>query len=211
MSLMKTRTAKLILENGNIWVSLRDLPLSWLATCFLVKKIKQRLPMAENHLVQVKELFHRYDSDSDNSLSLNELFILLEDIGNQITSLPATAQVASQQGKYLGKKLHRISLAPDLPPPQDAPSLYPSYGVLHALSDEAFSAPFNYFHLGTLAYIGNGAVFDFGKYSYMGGLAAMYAWRSTYWNEQLSPRTRALVMIDWIIRCVIICTNLKNY
>jgi NADH dehydrogenase FAD-containing subunit len=36
----------------------------------------------------------------------------------------------------------------------------------------------------------------------MGGLAAMYAWRSIYWNEQVSARTRALLMIDWIIRCV---------
>jgi NADH dehydrogenase FAD-containing subunit len=166
--------------------------------------------MAEDQLVQVKEIFQLYDSDSDNTLSLNELFILLEDVGNQITSLPATAQVASQQGKYLGKKLHRISHAPDLPAPQDTPSLPPSHGVLHALSDEAFSAPFKYLHLGSLAYIGNAAVFDFGKYSFMGGLVAMYAWRSIYWNEQVSPRTRALLMIDWIIRCVIICMSLKT-
>lgn len=34
----------------------------------------------------------------------------------------------------------------------------------------------------------------------MGGLVAMYAWRSVYWSEQVSFRTRALLMIDWIIR-----------
>lgn len=161
----------------------------------MVKKIKKRIPMAADHLVKVKELFQLYDSDSDNSLSLNELLKLLEEIGNRITSLPATAQVASQQGKYLGKKLHKIAHAPDSPTPEDA-----SHGVPHALSDETFSAPFKYFHLGSLAYIGNAAVFDFGKYSFMGGLVAMYAWRSIYWNEQVSPRTRALLMIDWIIR-----------
>jgi len=166
--------------------------------------------MAEDHLVQVKELFQLYDSDSDNSLSLNELFILLEEVGRQITSLPATAQVASQQGKYLGKKLHRIAHHPDFPTPQDTPSLPPSHGVLHTLSDEMLSAPFKYLHLGSLAYIGNAAVFDFGKYSFMGGLVAMYAWRSIYWNEQVSPRTRALLMIDWIIRCVIISMGLKT-
>lgn len=54
--------------------------------------------------------------------------------------------------------------------------------------------------MGCFSYIGNAAVFDLGKYSYMGGLAAMYAWRSVYWNEQVSTRTRALLMIDWIIR-----------
>jgi NADH dehydrogenase len=30
--------------------------------------------------------------------------------------------------------------------------------------------PFTYHHLGSLAYIGNAAVFDFGEYSFMGGL-----------------------------------------
>ena len=35
------------------------------------------------------------------------------------------------------------------------------------------------------------------------GLAAMYAWRSVYWSEQVSMRTRALLMIDWVVRCVL--------
>ena len=33
---------------------------------------------------------------------------------------------------------------------------------------------------------------------------AMYAWRSVYWSEQVSTRTRALLMIDWIIRYVLL-------
>ena len=156
----------------------------------IVKKIKERVPMAGDHLVQVKELFQLYDSDADNSLSLNELLRLLEEIGSRITSLPATAQVAAQQGKYLGKKLHKISGATNL---SSSPPIRP-------LADEAVSQPFKYFHLGTLAYVGNAAVFDFGQYSLMGGLIAMYAWRSVYWNEQVSTRTRALLMIDWIVR-----------
>lgn len=102
-----------------------------------------------------------------------------------------TAQVASQQGKYLGKKLGRLAS---------------KHEVLEANSvkdlDEAVSGPFRYRHLGNLAYIGNAAVFDWGKLSVMGGLAAMYAWRSVYWSEQVSARTRALLMIDWIIRYV---------
>ncbi|KAF8163513.1 hypothetical protein B0H34DRAFT_650236 [Crassisporium funariophilum] len=174
----------------------------------MVKKIKLRIPMAEDHLVKVKELFELYDSDADNSLNLNELLKLLEEIGNRITSLPATAQVASQQGKYLGKKLHKIARAAaslpssESPPPEAspvAPSGRRSVNV-HPLADEVIGGPFKYLHLGSLAYIGNAAVFDFGKYSFMGGLVAMYAWRSIYWNEQVSMRTRALLMIDWIVR-----------
>ena len=69
-------------------------------------------------------------------------------------------------------------------------------------ADEAVSPAFRYLHLGSLAYIGNAAVFDLGRFSFMGGLAAMYAWRSVYWSEQVSMRTRALLMIDWVVRCV---------
>jgi Ca2+-binding EF-hand superfamily protein len=39
--------------------------------------------------MQVRELFEMYDTDSDNSLTLNELVKLLENLGNKITALPA--------------------------------------------------------------------------------------------------------------------------
>ncbi|KAK0239728.1 hypothetical protein EDD85DRAFT_1021123 [Armillaria nabsnona] len=159
----------------------------------MVSRIKQRIPMAEDHVTKVRELFEMYDTDADNSLSLNEVVLLLEDIGNKITSLPATAQVASQQGKYIGKKLHKLARQHE-----DVETK----GFDPAVAEEKLAGPFRYTHLGSLAYIGNAAVFDLGKYSFMGGLAAMYAWRSIYWNEQVSVRTRALLMIDWIIRGV---------
>ena len=120
--------------------------------------------------------------------------MLLQEIGNKITALPATAQVASQQGKYLGRKFTRLARQQGVLAANDVPM---------GLSDEFVTSPFRYQHLGSLAYIGNAAVFDLGKYSFMGGLAAMYAWRSVYWSEQVSSRTRALLMIDWIVRCVV--------
>ena len=39
-------------------------------------------------------------------------------------------------------------------------------------ADEFVSKPFKYHHLGSLAYIGNAAVFDLGNYSFMGGLVS---------------------------------------
>ncbi|EKM55109.1 uncharacterized protein PHACADRAFT_183946 [Phanerochaete carnosa HHB-10118-sp] len=157
----------------------------------MVDQIKKRIPMSEEHLSTVRELFDLYDSDADSSLNLNELAVLLQEIGNKITALPATAQVASQQGKYLGRKLSRVARQR---PVLAANDLTTNEG------DEFVSGPFRYRHLGSLAYIGNAAVFDLGKYSFMGGLVAMYAWRSVYWSEQVSYRTRALLMIDWIVR-----------
>ncbi|KAJ8483076.1 hypothetical protein ONZ51_g4945 [Trametes cubensis] len=159
----------------------------------MVSRIKKRIPMAEEQLQKVRELFDLYDSDSDNSLNLNELAVLLQEIGNKITALPATAQVASQQGKYLGKKLSKIA---------ERRKVLEANGLRPEEADEAVSGPFRYSHLGSLAYIGNAAVFDLGRFSFMGGLAAMYAWRSVYWSEQVSMRTRALLMIDWIVRGV---------
>ncbi|KAI0086410.1 nucleotide-binding domain-containing protein [Irpex rosettiformis] len=161
----------------------------------MVNKIKKKIPMSEEHLSEVRELFDLYDSDSDNSLNLNELAILLQEIGNKITALPATAQVAAQQGKYLGVKFTKLAA-------QQQTLEKNELGMSGVGIDELVSQPFRYMHLGSLAYIGNAAVFDLGKYSFMGGLAAMYAWRSVYWSEQVSMRTRALLMIDWVVRGV---------
>ncbi|KAJ7632866.1 hypothetical protein FB45DRAFT_792141 [Roridomyces roridus] len=159
----------------------------------MVQRIKQRIPMAADHLSEVRTLFNLYDSDADDSLSLNDLTRLLTEIGKKITSLPATAQVAAQQGAYVGKKLHKLARQQESLEAND---------MQDAASDEMAGRPFRYFHLGSLAYIGNAAVFDLGGHSFMGGLVAMYAWRSVYWNEQVSIRTRALLMIDWVIRGV---------
>ncbi|KAF9792776.1 mitochondrial NADH dehydrogenase [Thelephora terrestris] len=157
----------------------------------MVKSIKRMMPMSEMHLDRVKELFELYDKDKDESLTLEELATMLQDIGNKITTLPATAQVAAQQGKYLGAKLHRLTIREA----SLTQNMIPREGA-----DEFISKPFTYRHLGALAYIGNAAVFDFGNYSFMGGLWAMYAWRSIYFSEQVSSRTKALLMADWIIR-----------
>ena len=111
--------------------------------------------MASQHLEKVRELFEQYDSDADDSLTLNELATLLQDIGRKITPLPQTAQVASQQGHYLGRKFNKVARAH---------RSSPEVGVL---SDDQVSPAFEYRHLGSLAYIGNAAVFDFGGVSFM--------------------------------------------
>jgi len=155
----------------------------------MVAQIKKRIPMAQKHLEKIRDLFQRYDTDKDDSLNLNELALLLQEISSKISPLPATAQVASQQGKYLGSKLSKLARQKEVLAANGIPA-----------TDEAVAKPFKYTHLGSLAYIGNAAVFDFGNKSFMGGLAAMYAWRVIYWSEQVSMRTRALIMFDWIIR-----------
>lgn len=64
--------------------------------------------------------------------------MLLQEVGNKITALPATAQVASQQGKYLGRKLTRLARARE------------AGGELEP-QDEEIASAFRYRHLGSLA------------------------------------------------------------
>jgi NADH dehydrogenase FAD-containing subunit len=73
--------------------------------------------------------------------------MLNNDNGNQ------TAQVASQQGKYIGKKLRKLA---------ESKEVLEANIVPPTAADEAVGSPFHYSHLGNLAYIGNAAVFDFG-------------------------------------------------
>ena len=52
--------------------------------------------------------------------------------------------------------------------------------------------------MGSLAYIGNAAVFDFegtsvGKMSFGGGLLAVYLWRSVYFAQSVSLRDEVFV------------------
>lgn len=69
--------------------------------------------------------------------------------------------------------------------------------------DDAVYKPFEYRFLGSLAYIGNSAVFDFGNgLSFSGGLLAVYVWRSIYFAQSVSLRTRILLAMDWSKRAL---------
>jgi NADH:ubiquinone reductase (non-electrogenic) len=86
---------------------------------------------------------------------------------------PATAQVAMQAGKYLGRYFNR-------------------------LSKDKTQKPFVYKHLGMLAYIGsNRALADLphikGK-----GFSTWLFWRSAYVTKLVSLKNKILVLFDWL-------------
>ncbi|MCJ1346283.1 hypothetical protein MMC31_004498, partial [Peltigera leucophlebia] len=159
----------------------------------VAQRVKQRFPQASDHLRRLDRLFEQYDKDRSGTLDFDELRELLVQIDSKLTSLPATAQRAHQQGQYLGRKLNKLA--------QAAPGMVANeidYGDL----DEAFYRAFQYKHLGSLAYIGNAAVFDFGGLSFSGGLFAVYLWRSVYFAQSVSLRTRILLAMDWSKRAL---------
>jgi NADH dehydrogenase len=159
----------------------------------VAKRVRHRFPQAADHLRRLDQLFEQYDTDKNGRLDFGELLELLRQIDRKLTTLPATAQRAHQQGKYLGKKFNRLA--------QAAPGLRANeveYGDL----DDALYKAFEYKHLGSLAYIGNAAVFDFGGMSFSGGLLAVYLWRSIYFAQSVSLRTRILLAMDWSKRAL---------
>ncbi|XP_004365104.1 NADH dehydrogenase [Capsaspora owczarzaki ATCC 30864] len=70
----------------------------------------ERYPQMEMHVRQLKKLFSQYDADDNRSLDLAEFGKFLADIDKQLKAFPATAQVASQQGKYIARQLNYLAL-----------------------------------------------------------------------------------------------------
>ena len=87
-------------------------------------------------------------------------------------NLPATAQVAQQEGNYLGKAFNR-------------------------LAGKKSVKPFRYRNLGMLAYIGsNEALADLEAIKGH-GFATFLFWRSAYLTRLVSLKNKTLVLFDW--------------
>lgn len=130
--------------------------------------------------------------------------------------LPATAQVASQQGEFLARLCSQnCNFLPGLDS-TDNSMLPPTHDETRekkvtekissfAIQDDKIAAPFQFLNLGILAYTGGGSalaqlqltpaeqsrVKGRGKIGF--GL-----WRSVYLSKQVSLRNRFLVSLDWI-------------
>jgi len=159
----------------------------------VAQRVKKRFPQAADHLRRLDKLFEQYDKDKSGRLDFGELRELLHQIDSKLTSLPATAQRAAQQGQYLARKFNKLA--------QAAPGMAANqmdYGDL----DAAVYKAFEYKHMGSLAYVGNSAVFDFNGLSFSGGLMAVYLWRSVYFAQSVSFRTRVLMAMDWSKRAL---------
>ncbi|KAI5252748.1 NADH-ubiquinone oxidoreductase subunit [Aureobasidium subglaciale] len=159
----------------------------------VAKRVKARFPQAAEHLKRLDKLFEQYDKDKSGTLDFSELQELLKQIDGKMTSLPATAQRANQQGIYLGRKFNKLS--------QAAPGMELNrldYGDI----DDAVYKAFSYTNMGSLAYVGNAAIFDFGGMNFAGGLVAVYLWRAVYFSQSVSLRTRILLAMDWTKRAL---------
>lgn len=131
--------------------------------------------------------------------------------------LPATAQVAAQQGEYLAKLFNKKY---DLSPPvsEDGVFLPPvkspeesGWSLSDAIANFAtqtseFAKPFQFLNLGILAYTGGGSALaqvtpaPEAQPLKGSGKIGNAVWRSVYLSKQVSWRNRLLVLNDWINR-----------
>lgn len=104
--------------------------------------------------------------------------------------LPSTAQVAGQQGAYIGRLLSKSKNYDK-----------PAAPVLRGAEDRELN-PFRFLSLGAMAYLGNdNAIVQVdttkNKTLRLGGNIAFLLWRSVYAVKQVDVRNRVLVLFDW--------------
>ncbi|MQM22222.1 hypothetical protein Taro_055272 [Colocasia esculenta] len=123
----------------------------------------------------------------DDVFALGDCAGFLEDTGKQV--LPALAQVAERQGKYLAELFNRIGK-------QKGGKAFASRGI--DLGD-----PFVYRHLGSMASVGRyKALVDLrqskdAKGLSMAGFVSWFIWRSAYLTRVVSWRNRFYVAVNW--------------
>ncbi|KAK9813760.1 hypothetical protein WJX73_007780 [Symbiochloris irregularis] len=107
---------------------------------------------------------------------------ILKSIDKGLRALPATGQVAGQQGKYLAKTFSDTAVKSGID-----------------LNRDSKVQPFRYKHAGSTAYVGSDrAVFDLPKLGTVTGLGAGFLWRGFETYRQISFRNQCLVVSDFI-------------
>lgn len=135
----------------------------------------------------MEKAFEEADRDKSGYLTLDTLRSILGKADQKVRALPATAQVASQEGRYVADLLNALD-------------------NLHF--DQTRVQPFRYRHMGSLAYVGgDSAVLDFTgtkpildlfNLKPLSGRGAAYLWKSFYFTEMFTGRTKTLLAFDWI-------------
>ncbi len=134
---------------------------------------------------KIEKTFEEADKEKSGFLTLATLHSALEKADKKIRALPATAQVASQEGRYVANLLNKL---PDL-----SITDYQQHNL----------KPFQYQHMGALAYVGgDSAVLDFTgtkfQFKSLSGRSAAYLWKSFYFTEMFTGRTKTLLAFDWV-------------
>ncbi|MED6133225.1 External alternative NAD(P)H-ubiquinone oxidoreductase B2, mitochondrial [Stylosanthes scabra] len=167
----------------------------------VLNDICERYPQVELYLKtrqmnDIADLLKEAKGDVEKEsieLNIEELKTALSKVDSQMKFLPATAQVASQQGTYLAKCFNRMEECEKNP---EGPIRFREEGR-HRFK------PFRYKHFGQFAPLGGeqAAAQLPGDWVSIGH-STQWLWYSVYASKQVSWRTRALVVTDWTRRFI---------
>ncbi|KAL7243877.1 hypothetical protein ACSBR1_016150 [Camellia fascicularis] len=126
-------------------------------------------------------------------LDIEELKKLFSQVDSQMKNLPATAQVAAQQGAYLANCFNRMEECEKNP---EGPLRFRGEGR-HRFR------PFRYKHFGQFAPLGGEQTAAQLPGDWVSiGHSSQWLWYSVYASKQVSWRTRVLVVSDWTKRFI---------
>ncbi|XP_020183707.1 external alternative NAD(P)H-ubiquinone oxidoreductase B3, mitochondrial [Aegilops tauschii subsp. strangulata] len=152
--------------------------------------IYQRYPQVELYLKtnQMKGFHDLLKDKETEELNIEEFKKALAQVDSQVKMLPATAQVAAQEGAYLADCFNRMNTCEENP---EGPLRIRGAGR-HRFK------PFRYRHLGQFAPLGGEqtAAQLPGDWVHVGH-STQWLWYSVYASKQFSWRTRMLVVTDW--------------
>ncbi|KAG7553016.1 FAD/NAD(P)-binding domain [Arabidopsis thaliana x Arabidopsis arenosa] len=132
-------------------------------------------------------------SKKNIELKIEEFKSALSQVDSQVKFLPATAQVAAQQGAYLAKCFDRME---DCEKNPEGPIRMRGEGR-HRFR------PFRYRHLGQFAPLGGEQTAAQLPGDWVSiGHSSQWLWYSVYASKQVSWRTRVLVVSDWMRRFI---------
>ncbi|KAG6007801.1 hypothetical protein E4U21_005521 [Claviceps maximensis] len=113
------------------------------------------------------------DSGSDNNtVTLEDVYAAGDCASVQGSQYPATAQVASQQGAYLGKQLNG--------------------------GTDKFSAPFRFRNWGVMTYLGGWRAIHQSEAD-LKGWAAWVLWRTAYLTRSMSLKNKVMIPVYWFV------------
>ncbi|KAJ0263146.1 External alternative NAD(P)H-ubiquinone oxidoreductase B1 [Hirschfeldia incana] len=151
------------------------------------------LYLKSKHVRSIQDLLTDSEGNPKKEVDIKAFERALSGVDSQMKSLPATAQVAAQQGSYLAKCFNKMEHCKEHP---EGPKRFRTGGH-HQFR------PFQYKHFGQFAPLGGDqAAAELPGDWVSAGRSTQWLWYSVYASKQVSWRTRALVVSDWTRRYI---------
>lgn len=149
--------------------------------------------LKKKNILDLRVLWNDPQGNEREEIDIEGFKLALSLADSQVKSLPATAQVAAQQGAYLANCFNRIDHIEEHP---EGPRRFTGSGHHNF-------RPFRYKHFGQFAPLGGEqAAAELPGDWVSIGHSTQWLWYSVYASKQVSWRTRYLVVSDWTRRFI---------